>query len=228
MKRSKILLLLAVAALFGQFFFLDLGRFLTLESLQDNRQALTTYYAEHRLAMVTAFMLLYILQSALSLPGSVIFALTAGAVFGAVPGTLYAVCAATIGATLCFLATRYLFHDRITARFGARLEGLNREIDTRGLHYLLFLRLVPVFPFFLINLAAGLTRLPLRIFVLGSFFGMIPGGFVYVNAGASLASISSPGDIASLRVLGALVLLGLLCLLPMLHEKIRQGRSTAA
>lgn len=228
MKLSKILLLLAVAGLIGLFFFLDLGRFLTLESLQDNRQVLSTFYAEHRLAMVAAFMLLYILQSALSLPGAIIFALTAGAIFGPWLGTLYAVSAATIGATLCFLAARHLLRDKITARFGARLEGLNRELEARGLNYLLFVRLVPVFPFFLINLAAGLTRMPLRTFVPGSFFGMIPGGFVFVNAGAGLASISSLSDMVSPRVLSAFALLGLLCLVPVLYEKIRQYRSTPA
>jgi uncharacterized membrane protein YdjX (TVP38/TMEM64 family) len=221
MTRSKILLLLAAAGLIGLFFYLDLRRYLTLESLQDNRQALTAFYAEHRLTTVASFMTLYILQSAFALPGALIFALAAGAIFGALLGTIYAVSAATMGATLCFLAARYLFRDRISARFGERLEGINRELETRGLNYLLFVRLVPIFPFFLINLGAGLTRMPLRTFVIGTSLGMIPGGFVYVNAGASLASINSLSDIASPRVIGAFILLGLLCLVPVVHAKIK-------
>src|SRR6185369_6184345 len=105
--------------------------------------------------------------------------------------TVYAVIAATIGACLAFLVTRYLLRDAVLKRFGGKLEVLNREMEARGLNYLLFLRLVPVFPFFLINLAAGLTRLPFRTFLIGTLFGIIPGGFVYCNAGASLATITS-------------------------------------
>jgi uncharacterized membrane protein YdjX (TVP38/TMEM64 family) len=171
--------------------------------------------------MVAAFMLLYILQSALSLPGATIFALTAGAVFGLFPGVLYAVSSATIGASLCFLAVRHLFSEKASKRFGSSLDKINQELKKRGLSYLLFVRLVPVFPFFLINLAAGLTRMPLRTFVTGSFFGMIPGGLVYVNAGASLAAISELSDIVSTRVILSLSLIGLLCLIPSLYSRLK-------
>ena len=104
--------------------------------------------------------------------------------------------------------------------FGSKLEGLNRELEARGFNYLLFLRLVPLFPFFLINLAGGLTRLPLRTFVVGTLIGIIPGGFVFVNAGASLAAITTLRDVASPRVLGSFALLGLFALLPALYSKI--------
>jgi uncharacterized membrane protein YdjX (TVP38/TMEM64 family) len=140
-------------------------------------------------------------------------------------GTVYANIAATIGATLAFLATRYLLHDAVTRKFGVRLEKLNRELEARGLNYLLFLRLVPLFPFFLINLAAGLTRLPLRTFVIGTMVGIIPGGFVYCNAGASLSTITSLREIASPRVLGSFALLGLFALLPVICEKIKGNRN---
>jgi uncharacterized membrane protein YdjX (TVP38/TMEM64 family) len=119
---------------------------------------------------------------------------------------------------------RYLLRDTILKMFGPRLEGINRELETRGLNYLLFLRLVPVFPFFLINLAAGLTRLPLRTFVLGTMTGIIPGGFVFVNAGASLATIDSLRDVASPRVLGSFALLGLFALLPVIYGKLKSRR----
>jgi uncharacterized membrane protein YdjX (TVP38/TMEM64 family) len=133
------------------------------------------------------------------------------------------VVAATIGATLAFLVTRYLLREAVLGRFGGRLEGLNRELAARGFNYLLFLRLVPLFPFFLINLAAGLTRLPLRTFVLATLVGIIPGGFVYVNAGASLATVDSLAAIASPRVLGSFALLGLFALVPVFYGRW-QGR----
>lgn len=227
MNLKKILLLVALSFAVALFFYLDLGRFLTLETLKANRQSLMQYYESHKLATVTGFMAIYVLQTALSLPGAAIFSLAAGALFGSLLGTVYAVIAATIGAALAFLVTRYLLRDAIIKRFGAGLEALNRELETRGLSYLLFLRLVPLFPFFLINLAAGLTRLPLRVFVLGTAIGIVPGGFVFVNAGASLATIDSLRDVASPRVLGSFVLLGLFALVPVIYGKVKQKKSAS-
>lgn len=224
MNRNRLIILVVIAALLALFFALDLGRFFTLTALKANRDALAGFYAAHQIASIAAFIAIYIVQTALSLPGAAILSLAAGAIFGAVMGTLYAVTGATIGALLAFLVARYLFHDVIQQRFGGRLEHLNRELDKSGLHYLLFLRLVPVFPFFLINLGAGLTRLPLRTFFIGTFIGIIPGGFVYCNAGASLASINSIGEIASPRVLGSFALLGLFALVPVIYRKIKGTR----
>ena len=220
---TKKLLIIAVGVLaIALFFWLDLGRFLTLENLKANHRALADYYAGHRLLMVAGFMAIYIVQTALSLPGAAILSLAAGAIFGAVMGTVFANIAATIGACLAFLVTRYLLRDAVLARFGDRLEGINRELEQRGLNYLLFLRLVPVFPFFLINLAAGLTRLPLRTFLLGTMVGIIPGGFVYCNAGASLATITSLSGIVSWRVLGSFALLGLFAQIPALYANLKK------
>ncbi|HBA86452.1 MAG TPA: TVP38/TMEM64 family protein [Geobacter sp.] len=227
MNLKKILLLLTAVCIVGLFFYLDLGRFLTLDSLKTNRQSLADYYAAHEVATVAGFMLIYILQTALSLPGAAILSLAAGAIFGSILGTVYAVIAATIGATLAFLVTRYLLRDMVLQKFGSKLERLNRELEQRGLNYLLFLRLVPLFPFFLINLAAGLTRLPLRVFVLGTLVGIIPGGFVFVNAGASLAVINSLRDVASPRVLGSFALLGLFALIPAIYGKLKQRKKPA-
>ncbi|QXE89548.1 TVP38/TMEM64 family protein [Geomonas subterranea] len=222
MNLKKILIVLAASLAVALFFYLDLQRFLTLDALKANREFLAGYYAQHRGASVALFMAIYILQTALSLPGAAVLSLAAGAIFGVLAGTVYAVCAATIGATLAFLVTRYLLRDMVAGRFGARLEGLNRELERRGWNYLLFLRLVPLFPFFLINLAAGLTRLPLRVFVLGTLAGIIPGGFVFVNAGASLATINSLADVASPRVLGSFALLGLFAMVPVLYARLKQ------
>lgn len=224
MSRKKIVLAVIGGLAVALFFFFDLGRFLTLEALKENRQALLGLHAAHPAATVAAFMAVYIIQTALSLPGATILSLTAGALFGSSLGTVYAVTAATIGATLACMVTRYLLRDAVLARFGGKLEGINRELETRGLSYLLFLRLVPLFPFFLINLAAGLTRLPLATFAFGTLIGIVPGGFVYVNAGASLATIETLAGIASPRVLGSFALLGLFALAPALYGKWRDRR----
>jgi len=222
MNMKKTVLLLTAVLAVGLFFYLDLGRFLTLAALKENQQSLSNYYEAHKLITVAGFMAIYILQTALSLPGAAILSLAAGAIFGSILGTLYAVIAATIGATLAFLVTRYLLRDMILHKFGPKLEGLNRELQTRGFNYLLFLRLVPLFPFFLINLAAGLTHLPIRTFAAATLIGIIPGGFVFVNAGASLATINSLSDVASPRVLGSFALLGLFALVPVIYGKIKK------
>ena len=221
MNAKKIALALAGVAAVALCFSFDLQRFLTLTALKANRQTLLDYYAAHKVIMVSGFMLLYIVQTAMSLPGAAILSMAAGAIFGSVMGTVYANIAATIGATLAFLVSRYLLRDVVLRKFGSRLEGLNRELEERGFGYLLFLRLVPLFPFFLINLTAGLTRIPLRTFFFGTMLGIIPGGFVYVNAGASLATIDSLSGIASPRVLGSFTLLGLFALVPALYNKFK-------
>lgn len=223
MNAKKIALALFAILAMTLFLYFDLGRFLTLGALKANRQSLLDYYADHELLMVAGFMVIYILTTALSLPGAAILSLASGAIFGSVMGTLYASIAATIGATLAFLITRYLLRDAVLNKFGNRLEGMNRELESRGFSYLLFLRLVPVFPFFLINLAAGMTRLPLRTFFLATMIGIIPAGFVFVNAGASLATIDSLSGIASPRVLGSFALLGLFALIPVLYNKFRRN-----
>jgi uncharacterized membrane protein YdjX (TVP38/TMEM64 family) len=220
--KKPAIALVGIAAI-ALFLYLDLQRFLTLAALKDNRHALLDYYAAHRLITVAGFMTIYVVQTALSLPGAAILSLAAGAIFGSIMGTIYANIAATLGASLAFLVTRYLLRAAMLNKFGDKLEGINRELEERGFNYLLFLRLVPLFPFFLINLAAGLTRLPFRTFFFGTMLGIIPGGFVYVNAGASLATIDSLPGIASPRVLGSFALLGLFALVPVFYNKFKSN-----
>jgi uncharacterized membrane protein YdjX (TVP38/TMEM64 family) len=226
MRPQKIILFVSAAVIIALFFSFDLQRFMTLAALKANRQTLLDYYAAHKLIMVAGFVAIYIAQTALSLPGAAILSLAAGAIFGSILGTVYANIAATTGATLAFLVTRYLLRDVVLNKFGNKLEKMNKELEERGLSYLLFLRLVPLFPFFLINLAAGLTRLPLRTFFFGTMIGIIPGGFVYVNAGASLATIDSLSGIASPRVLGSFALLGVFALVPVLYNKLKARKQT--
>lgn len=224
MNKKKIAIGGVIAVLIALFFFFDLGRYLTLESLKGNRAALTAYYEEHRFIMAGGFIVLYIVQTALSLPGAAILSLAGGAIFGTFSGTLLVNLGATTGATLAFLVSRYLFRDAMLKKFGPNLEKMHKELEQRGFNYLLFLRLVPLFPFFLINLGAGLTKIPLRTFFFGTMIGIIPGSFVYCNAGASLASITSLSEIASFRVLASFALLGLFALLPVLYGKLTRGR----
>ena len=174
MNRGRLALLVVGALAVTLFFVFDLDRFLTLAALKAHHQTLVTLAREQALLTVAGFMAVYIVQTALSLPGAAVLSLAAGALFGTLRGTLYANIAATIGATLAFLVSRYLLREAVLQRFGSTLEPINRELEQRGFNYLLFLRLVPLFPFFLINLAAGLTRLPTRTFVLLGLFALVP------------------------------------------------------
>ncbi len=220
MSRIKIVILVALALLIGLFFYFKLGAVLSLNSLKANRAALEAFYTDHRFATVAIFIAVYIVQTVLSLPGAAVLTLAAGALFGVIRGALYANVGATIGATLSFLIARYLFRDAIRKKFGERLGKINNELEKTGLNYLLFLRLVPIFPFFLINLGAGLTSMNMRTFFLGTIIGVIPGSLVFCNAGASLATINSMSEVATPRVIGSFALLGLFALAPVIYNKV--------
>ena len=228
MKVRKTLLLLAFAAVVAAFHFLDLGKYLTLESLKANRALLTDLRAAHAFLFAAVFILIYIVQTAFFLPGAAILSLAAGAVFGVLQGTLFVVSGATVGAILAFLVSRTLLREWVVRKFGARMEGIDRGLRENGLSYLLFLRLVPAFPFFLVNLACGVTGLPLRTYALGTLIGIIPGSLVFANAGASLAAIESVGQVASPRVLGSFALLGMLALLPTIINVVKKRREGSA
>ena len=208
MKRIVIalVLLLGLAA----WFTLDLGQYLTLDALKAQQAAFEGYYRANPLLVIAVFFAVYVTLTALSVPGAAILTLAAGAIFGVATGTLIVSFASTIGATLAFLASRYLFQDWVQARFGERLKGVNEGIARDGAFYLFSLRLVPAFPFFLVNLAMGLTPIKTWTYYWVSQVGMLLGTVVYVNAGTQLAQISSLRDIASPGLLGSFVALGLL------------------
>ncbi len=225
MKRYRALIVLLAGLGVAAFFWFDLDAYLTLEALKANRERLVSLYQERTLPFVLGFIGVYVLQTALSLPGAAVLSLAAGAVFGTLPATLYVNVGATAGAVLAFLLSRTLLRDWVVRRFGRRVEAIDRGLRENGLSYLLFLRLVPVFPFFLINLAAGLTGLPLRTYVLGTMLGILPGSFVYCNAGASLASIESLSQVTTPRVVGAFALLGAFALVPAIYRRVRAARA---
>ncbi len=217
---GKFLVLGLFALGVGAFFYFDLKQYLSLDALKANRDSLLAYTDAHYVTAVAAYILLYCLQTAFSLPGATIFTLAGGFLFGSFVGTLYVNIAATAGATLAFLAARYLLRDWVERKFGERLGSIQEGFARNAFSYLITLRLVPLFPFFLVNLVSGLTRIRLGAYVLATSLGIIPGSFVYANAGRQLGTINSLGEIASPRVLGAFALLGLLSLMPVLYKKI--------
>jgi pyruvate/2-oxoglutarate dehydrogenase complex dihydrolipoamide dehydrogenase (E3) component/uncharacterized membrane protein YdjX (TVP38/TMEM64 family) len=190
-----------------------LGALLTLDNLKASRDALQAQVQAQPLATATVFFAVYVAAAALSIPGALILTLAAGAMFGLGWGLLLVSFASSLGALLAFLAARYLLRDGIQARFGKSLAPINDGVRKDGTFYLLTLRLVPVFPFWLINLLMGLTPMGAGRFYLVSQLGMLAGTAVYVNAGTQLAAIQSPGDILSPGLLGSFVLLGLFPLL---------------
>ncbi|NVO00089.1 MAG: TVP38/TMEM64 family protein [Geobacteraceae bacterium] len=221
-KKLLILAVMMLAVLL--FFYFDISRFLTLEALKANRLALQHYYENHRLAASALYILLYVVQTTLSLPGALVFTLAGGVIFGLGFGIIYAVVSSVSGSVLAFLLTRYLFKDYVQGRFGARLATLNREISERGFNYLLFLRLVPLFPFFLINLACALTAIPLRTYFTATMIGVLPAAVVIVNAGAAIATVEAASDILSPRVLWSFALLGLFAMIPVIVGKFKSAR----
>jgi pyruvate/2-oxoglutarate dehydrogenase complex dihydrolipoamide dehydrogenase (E3) component/uncharacterized membrane protein YdjX (TVP38/TMEM64 family) len=207
MTRRQSMLLLAVVLLAAAFWWFDLGHWLRLETLKARQAELLALYAAHPLAVIAGYMAVYIAVTALSLPGAVILTLAGGALFGLWTGLVVVSFASTAGATLAFLAARYLLRDGITRRFGARLDEIHRGIDRDGAFYLFTLRLVPLVPFFVINLVMGLTKMPTRRHAWVSQLGMLPGTLVYVNAGTALGGLQSLSGILSPPLLGAFALL---------------------
>ncbi|WP_373499988.1 FAD-dependent oxidoreductase [Desulfococcus sp.] len=204
----RLIVLSIVAVIAILFFAFDLGQYLTLEQLKARQDALNDYYAEHRALTIGLYMGVYILMAALSLPGAVVMTLAGAVIFGLWVGLIVVSFASAIGATLAFLVSRFLLRDVVQNRFGEKLKAINEGMRRDGPFYLFTLRLVPIFPFFIINLVMGLTPIRTGVYYLVSQIGMLPGTFVYVNAGTQLARIDSPGGILSPGLIFSFALLG--------------------
>ena len=226
MKKLLLILLLALLAL--AFFALDLNRYLTLEGLKGSLGQFEALRRDAPVGVALAFFVAYVVATALSLPGAVILTLGAGALFGFSLGTLIVSFASSIGATLAFLASRYVLRDAIQRRFGARLKVINEGMAKEGALYLFTLRLVPLFPFFLVNLLMGLTPIRTLSYYLVSQVGMLAGTLVYVNAGTQLAQINSLSGIVSPGLLLSFVLLGVFPLLAKQFMTLLQRRRVYA
>lgn len=206
---KKIIIALIIAGCFAAFFIFDLNRYFTLSYIKESRDQFDIFYTDNTVLTITAYMLIYIAITALSLPGAAIMTLAGGALFGFIIALTAVSFASTIGATLACFVSRYLLRGWVEEKFGDKLSVINSGLEKEGIFYLFMLRLIPAFPFFVINLLMGLTRIKLTTFYWVSQVGMFAGTAVYVNAGKelgkieSLSGILSPGLIISFVILGA-------------------------
>jgi pyruvate/2-oxoglutarate dehydrogenase complex dihydrolipoamide dehydrogenase (E3) component/uncharacterized membrane protein YdjX (TVP38/TMEM64 family) len=209
MKGGKLVVLAVLALLVAAFFALGLQRYLTLEYFKAQQAAIEAFFGAHPVQAAAIYFAVYVAVTGLSLPGAAILTLAGGAVFGLAWGVVIVSFASSLGATLAFLASRFLLHDWVQARFGDKLKPINAGVEKEGAFYLFALRLVPAFPFFVVNLVMGLTPIRTATFYWVSQVGMLAGTAVYVYAGTQLAQITSLRGILSPGLLGAFVLLGL-------------------
>ena len=217
MNKTKITVFTVIILLVALFFVFDLGQYFNLEYLKEKQAAMDAYYEREPVTTTVSYFLLYVIITGLSLPGAAILTLAAGAIFGVLWGTIVVSFASTIGATLAFLFSRYLFRQAIQGRFADKLTAINRGMEEEGAFYLFTLRLVPIFPFFIINLVMGLTTIRVLTFFLVSQVGMLAGTIVYVNAGTQIAKIEQLRDILSLELILSFALLGIF---PLLAKKM--------
>lgn len=216
-------LLVAMLAAISAFFYFDLPQHFTLDSLKAREQALFLYRDQHFVQTVLLYVLIYVAVTALSLPGAALMTLAGGGLFGLWWGTAIVSVASTIGATLAFLSARFLFRDAVHRKFGRYFKTFEEGLERDGAYYLFSLRLVPVIPFFGINLVMGLTSMKTSTFFGVSQAGMLPGTLLYVNAGTQLAKVQSLSGILSPIVVGSLVLLGIF---PLIVKKLVDVKQT--
>ena len=213
MNKGKLALVVVIVALVVAFLWFDLGRYLNLEYLKARQADIDAFYNEHPLTVLATYFVAYVAITGLSLPGAAIMTLAGGALFGLLWGSVVVSFASTLGATIAFVVSRYILRDAIQRRYGDRLRTINAGVERDGGFYLFTMRLVPAFPFFVINLVMGLT--PMRTFTFAwiSQLGMIPATVVFVNAGTQLGRIESLQEILSPALIGSFVLLGIFPLL---------------
>lgn len=211
--KNKTLKKITIVGLFSLlailFYYLGLGQYFTLEYLQESQNNLRSLYHESPVLVISVYMAIYILVTALSLPGAVVMTLAGGGLFGLLAGTIIVSFASTIGATLACAVSRFLLREWVQNRFGEKLSAINEGIQKEGAFYLFTLRLIPIFPFFVINLVLGLSKLPLLTFFWVSQVGMLAGTIVYVNAGKEIAKIDSLSGILSPGLIVSFIILGL-------------------
>lgn len=205
---KKILIIILISAAVGLFFYFGLHKVLTFDRIKAAQSDLQAYTNEHFLLAVLAFCGVYITTTALSLPGAALLTLLGGALFGLFTGTILASISSTLGATIAFLTSRYLFRDFIKSKFHSRLEKIDAGIEKEGAFYLFTIRMIPAFPFFIVNLLMGLTKIRTLTYMWASMAGMFLGTAVYVNAGTRLSELESPAGIFSPDIILSFVALG--------------------
>ncbi|WP_147821320.1 TVP38/TMEM64 family protein [Salidesulfovibrio onnuriiensis] len=214
---KRLLMLAVIAVLVACYFLFDLGQYLTLEYFKASRDHFTALYETHKLLVLVSYFVIYVISTALAVPGALALSLAGAALFGFWTGLVVISFASSIGASLSFLVSRYLLRDWVQNRFGDKLVRINRGIEEEGAFYLFTLRLIPAFPFFAINLVMGLTPMRLVTYYWVSQVGMLPGTMVFVNAGKELGKIESLSGLISPSLLISFALLGLF---PLVTKKV--------
>jgi uncharacterized membrane protein YdjX (TVP38/TMEM64 family) len=228
-QKKQILLLILLFAAIIALRYSPLGKALTFDNLKQHRDILITLVQDHYGLSVMLFIGVYILAAAFSIPGAVILTLGGGFLFGTPAATVYVNIGATAGASLAFLSARYLLGERLQEKYQNQLDKFNAEITKNGARYLLSLRFIPVFPFFLINFLSGLTKIPLKTFVWTTSLGIIPGTAVYAFAGRQIGTINALSEILSKKVIIAFVILALFAIFPVVLDRIKgAGKQTRA
>lgn len=222
--QKKLLILLVIILIIVAIRFTGIHKYLTFENLQEQKGILQEYVDANYFLAVILFILIYAVSVAFSIPGATILTLSGGLVFGTILGALYVNVGATSGAIGVFLFARYLLGDKLQEKYADKLAKFNRELEINGYSYLLTLRFIPLFPFWMINLFAGLTKIPLRTYAWTTAFGILPGSLVYTYTGNQLNTINSLKDIFSWNILLAFVLLGLLALFPSILNHLKRRK----
>ena len=204
--KSKILLVLLLCVVFFAFFYFDLSQYLNLEYVKDHRDKITSFYSSNPLFTFVGYFILYVVAIALSIPGALVLTVFSGFLFGLVKGTLLVSFASTLGATLIFLISRFLLREFFTQKFGTKLSQVISHLKKEGAFYLFSLRLIPIIPFFLINILMGLSPIKTRTFYIVSQISMLPMTIIYVNAGDQLAQIDNLKDLVSFKIILSLIL----------------------
>lgn len=213
----KLLLISVILLLVFIFQYFGLSEYLTLDYIKQNQTRFQEYYAQNTVLTLSIFFIIYVVSTALSLPGATVLTLAAGALFGLVTGTLIVSFASTIGATLAFLSSRFLLRGYVEKKFKKYIDPINQGIEKDGAFYLFTLRLIPIFPFFVINLVMGITKINTLKYFIVSQIGMLAGTIVYVNAGLQLGNIDTLSGILSFKLMGSFALLGIF---PLIAKKI--------
>ncbi len=226
-KKSKRIIMLAILALlfWVAYKYTEGGRLFTFENLKENRTILKNYVNRNFIKTILIYGLIYVVSISFALPGAAILSMAGGFLFGTLYGVAIINVSATLGAAVSFLAARYLLGDILQARFSEKLKGFNREVKENGASYFLTVRLIPVFPFFLVNIFAGITKISLWKFVITTSLGIIPGSFVFAYAGDNLSKVNNASDVFSREILFALFLLGGLSIIPVIYRKIKKKRT---
>jgi uncharacterized membrane protein YdjX (TVP38/TMEM64 family) len=225
---KKIIAAAVIVAVIICFRIFHLGEYFSLSYIKESREKFELLYSERPVTVIASYMVIYIAVTTLSLPGAAVMTLAGGALFGLLTGTIVVSFASSVGATLACFVSRFILRDWVQSKFGDKLKTINEGIEKEGAFYLFTLRLIPVFPFWLINLVMGLTNMPLRTFYWVSQAGMLAATIVYVNAGKELAKINSLSGILSPGLLISFVLLGLFPIIANKLLKLYKSRKSSS